>query len=84
MATPNAKNVESPHDALRMADHNFPSRLYRFLEEVEVYGSSHIASWQPHGRGFRIHKPKVFVKITAPRYRTVSSLIYYSGILILY
>lgn len=59
-----------------MTDHNFPSRLYTFLEVVETYDLSHVASWQPHGRGFRIHNPKVFVKITTPSwfvYRKYSS-----------
>ena len=49
-------------------DKNFPARLYRFLEMVEIHDISHIVSWQPNGRSFRVHKPKEFVKLSEPRY----------------
>ena len=62
-ATALSRSQESP-----CTDKNFPSRLYRFLNLVESYDLSHIASWQPHGRCFRIHNPKEFVNLTEPRY----------------
>jgi hypothetical protein len=67
MTTIAARSIESTPEVTMMTDHNFPSRLYMFLEVVETYDLSHVASWQPHGRGFRIHNPKAFVKITTPR-----------------
>lgn len=62
-ATATSRSQETP-----CSDKNFPSRLFRFLNLVESYDLSHIASWQPHGRCFRIHNPKEFVNLTEPRY----------------
>lgn len=33
---------------------NFPSRLYRMIEDAEQREMSHVISWQPHGEE-RIH-----------------------------
>lgn len=42
----------------------FPLKLYRFLHEEEEYHLSHIASFQPDGRSFRIHNRIEFVTAT--------------------
>jgi hypothetical protein len=47
---------------------NFPSRLYQFLDTfVQENDIAHTIAWQPHGRCFKIHKPKEFDKINFPR-----------------
>ena len=71
MTTPTSRDYDSAQEAAAVTtDHNnnFPSRLHHFLDVVDEYHLSHIASWLPHGRGFRIHDPKAFVTITAPRF----------------
>jgi len=47
---------ENQHDEREI----FPITLYRMLETVEKDGRSWIVSWDPHGRFFTVHKPKVF------------------------
>mmetsp|Transcript_7970 Transcript_7970/g.11442 ORF Transcript_7970/g.11442 Transcript_7970/m.11442 type:complete len:295 (-) Transcript_7970:46-930(-) len=40
----------------------FPETLYNMLEEVSLSSDeASIVSWMPHGRAFRVHKPKKFV-----------------------
>jgi len=46
----------------------FSANLYHMLEYIEAEGLSHIASWQPHGRAFKIHKPNIFIVTIAPKY----------------
>ena len=46
----------------------FPWRLHDLLEDAEKRGFDHIISWHPGGRGFKVHKPKEFVKTTLPLY----------------
>jgi len=41
-------------------DTNFPVRLHYVLDEMERDGMQHVASWQPHGRCFKVHSPRVF------------------------
>ena len=36
----------------------FPARLHFMLSELKSDGMESIASWQPHGRSFIVHKPK--------------------------
>lgn len=38
------------------------------LDDVEKTGDDHIVSWLPHGRSFRVHKPKSFVQRIIPHY----------------
>lgn len=43
-------------------------KMHEMLEDVEKTGDDHIVSWLPHGRGFRVHKPKSFVQKIIPHY----------------
>mmetsp|Transcript_9567 Transcript_9567/g.13564 ORF Transcript_9567/g.13564 Transcript_9567/m.13564 type:complete len:109 (-) Transcript_9567:236-562(-) len=45
----------------------FPMMLQEVLASCEAHGDTHIASWHPHGRSFRIHKPKEFAKAIMPK-----------------
>ena len=44
----------------------FPVRLHDMLLHLEQAGVSHIASWQPHGRSFKVHQPTQFVECILP------------------
>ena len=46
----------------------FPLKLHQMLDDVDKDGLSHIVSWQPHGRCFVVHLPKVFVAKIMPKY----------------
>ena len=46
----------------------FPDKLHRMLLEIEEAGEGWVASFLPHGRAFRIHKPEVFQQTILPRY----------------
>lgn len=46
---------------------NFPVSLHAMLNLAEIDGFEHIASWQPHGRSFRIHKHKEFMDCIMPK-----------------
>mmetsp|Transcript_22427 Transcript_22427/g.48798 ORF Transcript_22427/g.48798 Transcript_22427/m.48798 type:complete len:412 (+) Transcript_22427:133-1368(+) len=46
----------------------FPLKLHAILDQVERDGLGHVISWQPHGRCFVIHQPKVFVSTVMPKY----------------
>jgi hypothetical protein len=46
----------------------FPIRLHELLDQIEADGFGHIISWQPHGRCFVVHEPKVFVEGVMPIY----------------
>ncbi len=39
----------------------FPLKLHELLDKAEEEGLTHIVSWQPHGRAFVVHEPKLFV-----------------------
>lgn len=52
----------------------FPTKLHVMLSKVEESGLSHVVSWQPHGRCFVVHKPKVFVAEVMPAYFRQSKL----------
>lgn len=45
---------------------NFPHRLHYVLDELEKDGMSSIASWQVHGRAFRVHNRDRFTKEVLP------------------
>lgn len=46
----------------------FPVKLHRMLEGNTANGLEHIASWQPHGRCFVVHKQQEFVDLVMPDY----------------
>lgn len=46
----------------------FPEQLHYVLTEMELHGQSHIASWQPHGRSFKVHSRDKFVADILPTY----------------
>jgi hypothetical protein len=46
----------------------FPSRLHAMLETLEVEGNSHLASFLPHGRAFRVSNVRLFVRDILPRF----------------
>ena len=46
----------------------FPIKLHHLLEECEALGLSHIISWQPHGRAFKIHNPTLFATSIMSKY----------------
>jgi hypothetical protein len=46
----------------------FPGKLYRLLADVESRGNSHIISFTPNGKAFKIHNPNAFMKDVAPHY----------------
>jgi hypothetical protein len=43
-------------------DHYFPVKLHYVLSVLETDGLSHIASWAPHGRCFKVHSSEEFVQ----------------------
>jgi hypothetical protein len=55
----NTMTEQQPRAALKG---NFPSQLHHVLGEIAADGLEHIASWQPHGRSFKVHDQKAFVK----------------------
>jgi len=44
----------------------FPVRLHDMLHQLEEQNLSHIASWQPHGRCFMVHRQDDFVQTILP------------------
>ena len=46
----------------------FPQLLHKMLEDAEHKGFQNIVSWQPHGRAFRVHDKKKFVKEILSKY----------------
>ena len=38
----------------------FPTKLYEMIDEIETQGLSHVVSWQPHGRCFKVHQMSTF------------------------
>jgi hypothetical protein len=47
-------------------EENFPVKLHYMLTELEIDGMDDIVSWQPHGRGFLVHKHQLFVEKVLP------------------
>lgn len=56
----NKQSGSEPTNNKRKQEQNFPVRLHYMLGDMETDGLDHIASWQPHGRSFIIHKPQTF------------------------
>jgi hypothetical protein len=46
----------------------FPGKLYRLLAEAERDGNTHIVSFTPDGRAFKINDPNAFIKDVSPKY----------------
>jgi HSF-type DNA-binding len=46
----------------------FPEQLHHVLGEMAKEGMDNIASWQPHGRCFKIHNPQAFIQTVLGRY----------------
>jgi hypothetical protein len=46
----------------------FPGKLYRLLAEAERDGNTHIVSFTPDGRAFKINDPGAFIKDVSPKY----------------
>ena len=46
----------------------FPMKVHRMLNQSKEDGNESIVSWLPHGRAFKIHKPKAFADIVMPRF----------------
>jgi hypothetical protein len=44
----------------------FPVKLYHLLADVERHGNTHIVSFTPDGRAFKIHDPESFMTNIAP------------------
>ena len=53
---------------------SFPMKLHAVLEQMDTDGYSSILSWQPHGRAFKINKPKEFTEYVMPHYFRQSKL----------
>jgi hypothetical protein len=49
----------------------FPEQLHRALSEMASEELDYIASWQPHGRSFKIHDTQAFVQLVLGRYVVV-------------
>lgn len=46
----------------------FPWKVQEMIANVEKEGSSHIVSWMPNGKSFRVHSQEDFVKSIMPSY----------------
>lgn len=49
-------------------DVSYVLKIHEMLGNAEKEGHTHIVSWQPHGRAFRIHKESEFETEVMPRY----------------
>ena len=47
---------------------HFPVRLHEAMLAIEADGYGHVMGWQPHGRCFVIHKPRILEEELLPRY----------------
>ena len=46
----------------------FPRKLRKLLDDAARQGNESIVSWFPHGRSFRVHKPKEFAEKIVGKY----------------
>lgn len=46
----------------------FPFKLLQLLEDCTLEGNENIASWLPHGKAFKVHKPTDFENKLIRRY----------------
>jgi hypothetical protein len=64
-----ATSIRSPHPPNRghgSQQVSFPAKLYNLLANVERQGATHIVSFTPDGRAFKIHDPDAFMRDVAP------------------
>jgi hypothetical protein len=47
---------------------SFPGKLYRLMAHAEMVRDTHIVSFSPDGRSFKIHDPDAFMKDVSPNY----------------
>jgi hypothetical protein len=47
---------------------SFPGKLYRLMAHVEMVRDTHIVSFTPEGRSFKIHDPDAFMRDVSPNY----------------
>ena len=52
----------------------FPAKLHKLLSQSEEENYSHIISWLPHGRAFKIHDEKEFIEKVACRFFRVTNM----------
>jgi hypothetical protein len=52
--------------SMKCGEQNFPVMLHYMLNKLEKDGMDDIASWQPHGRCFLVHKQQQFVEQVLP------------------
>eukprot|EP00934_Nitzschia_sp_Nitz4_P002679 Nitzschia sp. Nitz4//scaffold22_size323478//22591//25338//NITZ4_000495-RA/size323478-processed-gene-0.381-mRNA-1//1//CDS//3329542899//2669//frame0 len=60
-----------PSDAARTGpggDATYVLTIHEMLEDADAEHHTHIVSWQPHGRAFKIHNEELFVRDVMPRY----------------
>ena len=62
----------------------FPLKVQEMLADVEKQGNSHIVSWLPHGKSFRVHKEEEFVAYILPCYFNQSKLTSFTRQLYMY
>lgn len=46
----------------------FPLRIHIMLQQIEAFGQSHIVSWMPSGKSFKVHKKEEFEREVLPEY----------------
>jgi len=63
-------NASKPSAAAERIDLKlpFPLKLHQLLEDVEKNGQSHIISWLPGGKSFRVHHPLQFCETVMKGY----------------
>jgi hypothetical protein len=47
---------------------SFPGKLYRLMAHAEMVRDTHIVSFTPDGKSFKIHDPDAFMKDVSPNY----------------
>jgi hypothetical protein len=62
------KRATMSEDGRFFSNLNFPDQLHYILSEVKNDGLSHVVSWQPHGRCFKVHDQKLLVDKVLCRY----------------
>lgn len=49
-------------------DSTYVLTIHEMLEDADAEQHTHIVSWQPHGRAFKIHDEELFIQEIMPRY----------------
>jgi hypothetical protein len=63
----------------RPTDRNFTGDIREILSAAEAMGFDHIVSWMPHGRSFKVHKDKEFVKVVLPKFTNKTAFASFRG-----